>query len=85
MIYKVVKAFYDLEDGNHRYNVGDFYPRNAKKAQDKRIEELSGNNNKQGVPLIAKVEPVKTETKTVKKVENKPKTRRVRKKEKESE
>ena len=59
-MYKVVKAFHDLKDvkktksGNvyHEYNVGDTYPRNGLNPSEERISELSGDNNKQGTPLI---------------------------------
>lgn len=62
MGYKVVKAFHDLQDYKevkggkvyHHYDVGDTYPRQGlKETPNKtRIEELSGNTNAQGVPLI---------------------------------
>ena len=45
MSYKVIKAFYDLQNGDHYYEVGDDFP-------DKRIKELSGCNNRQKTPLI---------------------------------
>lgn len=52
-MYKVIKFFHDLQDNNHPYNVGDEYPRKDVKVTDERIAELSGKDNKQGVPLIA--------------------------------
>lgn len=63
-MYKVIKAFYDLEDVKktksgdvyYEYNVGDEYPRKGKEPSEERIAELSGNNNKQGTPLIEFVE-----------------------------
>lgn len=64
-MYKVIKYFMDLQDKNHPYNVGDVFPRNGLKVSDDRIAELAGSNNKQGVPLIAKVE--KKEKKTAEK------------------
>lgn len=55
-MYKVIKHFTDLQDKNHPYYVGDVFPRNGMKVSDDRIAELAGPDNKQGVPLIEKVE-----------------------------
>ena len=41
-----------MQDNNYRYNVGDEYPRTGYKPSAKRIDELSGTNNKRGKPLI---------------------------------
>lgn len=68
MIYKVVKAFFDLQDQNHYYDVGDIYPRDGMDVSSKRIEELSGTKNRQHTILIKAEEPV---TDTVKKVTRK--------------
>lgn len=65
MSYKVIKAFYDLKNGDHRYEVGDDFPVKGAIVSDKRIKELSGSNNRQRTPLI-----VETET------EEKPKKRK---------
>lgn len=62
-MYKVIKRFLDLTDGKktkkgtiyYEYNVGDEYPRKGSKPTKARITELSGSNNKQGVPLIKEV------------------------------
>ena len=51
-MYKVLKTFTDLQDGRHEYKVGSAYPRPELKPTAKRIQELSGNSNRQGVPLI---------------------------------
>lgn len=56
-MYKVIKLFADLQDGNHVYNVGDEFPRKGVSVTDARIAELAGSNNKQGTPLIAEVKP----------------------------
>lgn len=58
-MYKVIKYFTDLKDNNHPYNVGDSFPRNGVKVTDDRLKELSGSDNKQGQPLIKKVEEPK--------------------------
>lgn len=54
-MYKVVKFFTDMQDGNHAYEVGDTYPRKGVKADKKRIAELSGTSNRRRCPLIAEV------------------------------
>lgn len=63
-MYKVIKLFTDLQDGGHRYEVGDEYPRKGYEPTEERIAELSGRANKQGAPLIKaitkKAEPKKT-------------------------
>jgi hypothetical protein len=51
-MYKVIKYFCDLQDKNHEYNVGDTFPRKGLDVSAERLAELSGSNNKQGVPLI---------------------------------
>lgn len=55
-MYKVIKYFTDLQDDNHPYKVGDIYPRKGIKVSKKRISELESSDNKQGTPLIAKVD-----------------------------
>lgn len=66
-MYKVIKRFVDLQDGNKVYEVGDVYT-NTNEA---RINELAGSKNKQGQPLIEKVEEPKEEKKPVKKAKKK--------------
>lgn len=65
-MYKVIKHFTDLQDNNHSYNVGDTYPRKGLEVKEDRIAELSGAENLQKTPLIAKVEPKKKEKATEK-------------------
>ena len=55
-MYRVIKYFTDLQDNDHEYNVGDIYPHNKKKVSASRIKELSTDKNRQGIPLIEKVE-----------------------------
>lgn len=55
-MYKVIKFFTDLHDANYAYQVGDEFPRPGTEVTEKRIAELAGSDNKQGVPLIALVE-----------------------------
>lgn len=55
-MYEVINYFTDLQDGNHEYKVGYPFPREGLTVSDERIAELSGSDNKQGKPLIKKVE-----------------------------
>ena len=55
-MYKVIRFFTDLTDDNHPYNVGDTFPRKGLDVTGERLAELSGKDNKQGVPLIRLVE-----------------------------
>lgn len=54
-MYKVIRYFTDLQDKDHPYHAGDTYPRDGIKVSDARLKELSGPDNKQGVPLIEEV------------------------------
>jgi len=56
MGYKVIHYFEDLQDFNHQYKVGDIFPRLGMVVTDARLKELSSKNNKQGKPLIEKIE-----------------------------
>lgn len=58
-MYKVIKLFSDLQDKNHVYNVGDTFPRPGLAVNPERLAELSGSENKQGTPLIERVEEKK--------------------------
>ena len=57
-MYRVIRFFTDLHDGDHPYNVGDPFPRQGVKVTEERLAELSGSSNKQGMPLIEKFEPI---------------------------
>lgn len=65
-MYKVIAYFTDLKDNNHPYNVGDTFPRKGVEATEERLAELSGKDNKQGKPLIEKVEAKKAAKKAEK-------------------
>lgn len=56
MSYKVIHYFTDLQDFNHPYNVGDVFPRIGMNVTEDRLKELSSNKNKQGKPLIEKID-----------------------------
>lgn len=58
-MYKVICFFTDLQDFNHPYNEGDFFPRSGVKVSQERLNELASSKNKRGKPLIKLVEEVK--------------------------
>lgn len=51
-MYKVIEKFADLQDDNHVYEVGDQFPREGVLVNQTRINELAGDRNKLGKPLI---------------------------------
>ncbi len=63
-MYRVIKEFADLTDYKkikegkiyYEYSVGDTYPRQGKKVDEKRIKELLGAENARGEPLIEAVQ-----------------------------
>jgi hypothetical protein len=55
-MYKVISFFTDLQDFNHPYKVGDVFPRQGMNVSEERLKELAGSRNKQGKPLIEKIE-----------------------------
>lgn len=52
MIYRVIKTFTDMQDGNHRYSVGDIFPRTGLSVTKKRLDELLTDKNRRGMPMI---------------------------------
>ena len=56
---KVIKAFFDLQDGNYEYKLGEEYPRKGYKATEERLAELAGNKNKMGEAVIKITKPKK--------------------------
>lgn len=63
MPYQVIKFFTDLQDNDYPYSVGDIFPRSGVTVTEARLNELSGSDNKQGVPLIKAVEEKKKRAK----------------------
>lgn len=55
-MYKVIHKFIDLKENNHLYCVGDIFPHNEAEINPKRIDELSSNKNRLGIPLIVEIE-----------------------------
>ena len=74
MTYRVIKAFTDLQDNNHKYHTGEIFPRDGVKVSESRLKELSSNRNRRHEPMIEEVaeeekaEPKKTTKKKVKNV-----------------
>ena len=66
-MYRVINRFFDLQDNNHAYSVGDTFPHNGVEVDAERIAELASDKNRLGVPLI-KETPKKPKKKAVKKV-----------------
>ena len=65
-MYRVIKHFTDMQDGNLAYEIGDTFPRKGLSVLPSRIKELASSNNRQGVPLIEEIPEVeeKPEKKT---------------------
>lgn len=62
-MYKVIKHFVDLQDNNHKYDVGDTYPRKGLNVLQSRINELASDKNKQKTPLIEEIPEVEEKPK----------------------
>lgn len=60
-MYRAIDVFFDLQDSNHKYLVGDTFPHEGLIVSKERISELTGVNNKLGRPLIEMVEEGKNE------------------------
>lgn len=52
-MYIVIEDFFDLQDENRHYAVGDVFPRDGFVVTPTRLSELSGRDNLRGRPLIA--------------------------------
>lgn len=53
-MYRVIKAFTDLQDLNHVYQEGDVYPRKGYKPTEERVDSLVTGLNSRGTPFIVK-------------------------------
>lgn len=54
-MYKAIEMFTDLQDGDHKYEIGDTFPRKGKRVNPARYAELAGPDNKRGAPVIEKI------------------------------
>lgn len=78
-MYRVIKAFTDLQDNNYAYDPKDSarntYPRKGLSVLPSRIKELASDKNRQGVPLIEEIPDVEEKpekkTKSTKKADEK--------------
>ena len=69
-MYRVIKAFVDLQDDNYKYDVGDTYPRKGLNVLQSRINELASHKNKQKTPLIEEISEKVEEPKKGKKTKS---------------
>ena len=62
-MYQVIEYFTDLHDADHEYHPGDIFPREGISVSEERLRELSGSDNKRGMPLIVGIpdEPEQSE------------------------
>ena len=65
-MYRVINRFFDLQDNNHAYSVGDTFPHNGVEVDAERIAELASDKNRLGIPLIEEIaeKPKRTRKKT---------------------
>lgn len=72
-MYRVIKAFTDMQDNNYAYDpknpARNTYPRKGLNVLQSRINELASNKNRQGVPLIEEIPEKVEEPKKKKSVE----------------
>lgn len=68
-MYRVIKAFVDLQDNNYKYDINDIYPRKGLNVLQSRINELASNKNLQKTPLIEEIPEVEEKPKKKKSVE----------------
>ena len=54
-MYRVINRFFDLQDNNHAYSVGDTFPRNGVEVDAERLAELASGKNRLGIPLIEEI------------------------------
>ena len=54
-MFRVIHRFADMQDQGRIYYAGDTFPRDDAPVSAKRVEELSSNKNRLGVPLIEEV------------------------------
>lgn len=65
-MYKVLKAFTDLQDDNYVYLAGDEYPRKGVLIKQDRLDALASKDNARGEALIELVEEKKAAKKAQK-------------------
>ena len=68
-MYRVIKAFVDLQDNNYKYDINDVYPRKGLNVLQSRINELASNKNLQKTPLIEEIPEIEEKPKKKKSAE----------------
>ena len=68
-MYRVIKAFVDLQDNNYKYDINDIYPRKGLNVLQSRINELASNKNLQKTPLIEEIPEIEEKPKKKKSAE----------------
>ena len=68
-MYIVLKNFTDLEDGGHKYRMGEEYPRQGYTPSEERVKALLSGDNKACLKLIQEVKAPKSEEKAEPKAE----------------
>lgn len=60
-MYRVIKAFFDMQDGETFYEVGEIWPKTGHNPTELRIQGLLSKNNGLRTPLIEEIEPERAE------------------------
>ena len=68
-MYRVIKAFVDLQDNNYKYDINDIYRRKGVNVLQSRINELASNKNLQKTPLIEEIPEIEEKPKKKKSAE----------------
>lgn len=59
MLYRVIEYFEDLQDHDHKYRAGDYFPRPGFVVSEERLQELATSANRRGRPVIKAEEVAK--------------------------
>lgn len=54
-MWRVIRDFYDLKDGNHFYSVGDTFPHAGKAVSTERLAFLASDKNLLKSPVIEEI------------------------------
>ena len=57
-MFRVVRQFFDLTDGNREYAPGDTFPRDGVTVSAARLAELATSNNRLGYSVIEEIKDV---------------------------
>lgn len=59
MAYRVIVPFFDLQDGDHAYSIGDSFPRKGVTVSEERLAHLMSNKTRHRRPVIEKLQTKK--------------------------